>query len=231
MDERRTGEETRARNTEAMGHELGELYTLLDTELVWVFILWRQFVQLYAEEPSRIDLLNESASFFFGLLQQNLWEDTLLGITRLTGPERSSGNQNLSLRRLPPLIPNRRLRSRVEHLVDEVKEKAGFAQDWRNRHIAHRDLDLLTKPEAEPLKPASKEAVDAVLDACAAVLNAMAHFYFDSSTAYRATVTLFDAGSLLLVLRDGVRLGRRRDELLGKGIYDPEDWIHDESPI
>ena len=40
-----------------------------------------------------------------------------------------------------------------------------FCRDWRNRHIAHRDLQLALKQGAEPLKPASRSKVREALEA------------------------------------------------------------------
>ena len=229
MSEDRSGEEVRARNIAAMGQELGELYTLLSAELIWLFVRWKQYVQLFADKPSRIEIINESAPFFFGLIQRVLWEETLLGIARLAGPVATAGKQNLSMHRIPPLLSNHDLESRVSVLLDIVDEQGAFAIDWRNRHIAHRDLNLLLNSEAEPLAIASKELVDSVLDSMAALLNAIDQHYFRSTTAYRMALTTFGAEELLYTLRDGLRLRKLRDERLEEGHYDSREW-NDDAP-
>ena len=226
-----SGEQVRERNIVAMGSELGELFTLLSTELTWLYWRWTQYVQLYADKPSRLEILNASAPTFFWIIQQTLWLETILGISRLAGPEATGKKQNLSVRRLLPLIADAGVRTDGQRLLVEVTSNSAFAMDWRNRHIAHRDLDLSLGRHVSALAPASKEGVDAALDSLAALLNRIERHHLNSTTAYRHSSITEDAENLLYVLRDGLRREQIRTERLESGEYRPEDWDDDAPAI
>lgn len=227
MSGTRTGEQVLAEHVSVMGDELGQLFNALSTELTWLHWRWGQYVKLYAGKPERLEVLNAAAPTFFWIVQQVLWFETLLGITRVAGPEHTGKKRNLSVRRLPALIGDLALRERAERLVQVVSTECEFAMDWRNRHIAHRDLDVVLGQHPMPLSPASHEAVDAALDAIGALLNAIEEHYLRSTTGYRFSVLTRDADELVYVLRDGLRRERTRQAKLERGEYDPQDWDDD----
>ena len=223
-----SAEEVRERNIKAMGKDLGELFTELSNELTWLFWRWSQFEKLFGNEKSRIDVLNSTSPMFFGIVQDALWLDTLLGISRLAGPA-STGHgkrekQNLSVRRIPDLLVDVTLQAEVSQLIGDVVRDAEFAMDWRNRHIAHRDLDLSLGHPASPLAPASRQAVNGALDSLAGVLNRLDLHYFDSETGYRSSPLNADADDLFFYLRAGLRREANRQKQLEMGEYRPEDW-------
>jgi hypothetical protein len=51
-----------------------EVYGVLFHQLVWARYRWRAYSTLFAHSQRRIDLLNESASFFFFLAQETLFD-------------------------------------------------------------------------------------------------------------------------------------------------------------
>ncbi len=64
------------------------------------------------------------------------------------------------------------LASKVEACAEGARVSCAFAIDWRNRHIAHRDLALAIKNSAAvPLASASRTDVDAALKSIRAVLG------------------------------------------------------------
>ena len=135
-------EEAREEYVRLMGPELGALFHTLSSELTWLHWQWRQYRILFGDKKSRLDLLNQSAPFFFGTIQLVLFEDTLLSLARLVGPTKSAGKPNLTVQRLPELVGVIHDADRVEELVQNAVSAADFAVDWRNRRIAHRDLKL-----------------------------------------------------------------------------------------
>lgn len=50
---------------------------MLSKDVVWLHGKREQFRMLYAENPKRVELLNRTAGFFFGMSQRMLWEDVL----------------------------------------------------------------------------------------------------------------------------------------------------------
>src|SRR5579863_4786423 len=99
-----------------MGRDLGALHHALSAELVWLNWEWLQFTELYASKESRIQLMNESAPFFFAVVQRALWQNALLSLARLAGPPRSAGKDNLSITRLEGAIQDAMLRRKVQRL-------------------------------------------------------------------------------------------------------------------
>lgn len=212
----------------AMGAPLGQLYSVLATELTWQFLRWGQFEQLFGDKPARVDLLNESAPLFFHVVQDVLWHDTVLGITRLVGPATTgvgrNTKQNLSIRQLPAFISDEILRVELEALIQDSVQRAQFAFDWRNRFIAHRDLEIALSRHARPLASSTRLAVNNALDSIADVLNRVDVHYFDATRGYRHTFAYTGAESLLCVIRDGLKMEERRQARLEAGQYDPDDW-------
>jgi len=154
-------------------------------------------------------------------VQGVLFEETLLGIARLIGPHESVNKPNLSIQRLPALC-NAGIQAEILRLVGEAKAAGSFANDWRNRHIAHRDLELAMGTSARALEPATREKVEASLSALRDVMNEIEQVYCNAVTAYYS-VTPWDAESLLFVLRDGLLREKDRRTRWNKGERHDDD--------
>jgi hypothetical protein len=220
----KTADEAKQEHMEIMGEELGALYHALWNELAWLYSKWGEYVELFGTKPSRIELINKAAGHFFRVVQDALWEDSLLHIARLTDPPRSAGKENLTIRKLPDLITHEPTKRDVSELVEIAVEKADFCRDWRNRHIAHKDLGLAMKTGAEPLKPASRAKIKEVLGSISDVLNELSSHYMQSTTCFEGIGSSAGAVSLLYVLDDGLRADEERRERLKKRTYRPEDF-------
>lgn len=213
-----------AKNIAAMGTELGEIFTQLSQELTLAYWRWTQYTKLFGDNASRLEILNASAPDFFWIVQDVLWNETLLGISRIGGPAETGTKQNLSVLRVAALITDLKLRSDVEQLAVLVTDTGAFAIDWRNRHIAHRDLNLALGRQVKPLAGVSRNEVDAALHAMADLMNRVERHYGQSTTAYTSCFLTSDVDSLLSVLRDGLQLESLRQAKLERGEYDPNDW-------
>jgi plasmid stabilization system protein ParE len=224
MSRSQTPEEVRQQHLDSMGEDLGALYHALWNELVWLYAKWGEYVEMFGTKPSRVELVNQAAGHFFRVIQDSLWEDTLLHIARLSDPPKSKGKDNLTIRRLPQLIHEPDVKKNVSELIEIAVRKADFCRDWRNRHIAHKDMGLALKSGAEPLKPASRAKVKEALGAIAEVLNAVSGHYMKSTTAFEGVGNWNGAVSLLYVIDDGLRAARERQERLRAGEYLVDDY-------
>ena len=224
MSGHRTAEEVKRHHIEVMGDDLGSLYHAVWNELAWLYSKWGEYVELFGTKPSRIDLVNRAAGHFFRIVQDSLWEDALLHIARLTDPPKSVGKENLTIRKLPQLIVQEPLKTKVSELIDVAVEKAEFCRDWRNRHIAHKDLKLALSSGAEPLKPASRAKVKEALSSISDVLNALSNHYMDSTTMFEGVGNGGGAVSLLYVIDDGLRAEEERNERRKAGDYRAADY-------
>jgi hypothetical protein len=206
-----------------MGRELGSLFNALSDEVTWLHIRWAEYTELYGTKASRIDLLNRTAPLFFKIVQDSLLEDTILHITRLTDLPSSFKKDKLTIQRLPSLIVDKTLSGEVSRLVEDALSKSASCRDWRNRHIAHKDLQLALDEGARPLEPISRESMKLGLEAIGRVLNAISEHYMKSSTAFDATPRTQGAIALLFVLDDGLKKNEERIARLKLGKYRTED--------
>lgn len=226
MGEDRSPEEVLAECIRDMGSELGTTYAALRNEVAWIHAKWNQYRQLYARSPERVDLLNQVARHFFGVVQTSLLEDVVLHLARLTDPPKSVGKENLTLQRLklPALIPEERLAAEVGELLESALTACGTARDWRNRHLAHRALALAMASPTDPLPGISREDIEVALLSIRAVLNRLAKYYWNSEVAYQQVIAIGrDADSLVYYLSLGLRAEEQRLERLEKGEILPED--------
>lgn len=224
----RTADEAKKANIAAMGETLGSIYSALWEDFAITYAYWLEYFELYGTKPQRIELLNHAAPRFFRMVQDELWEVLLLHLTRITDPPSTGKKDNLSIQRLVAVTTDSKLRAEAEKAVDAALAATEFARDWRNRHIAHRDLDLALKQPATALADASRAGVKKALNAIAAVLNVYDTHYFKSETAFHLVPRHNGAEHLLYVLHPGVKAhGERRKRLEeGKPLesdFDPED--------
>jgi hypothetical protein len=184
----RTAEEARDHYIEKMGQVLGTQFAALWQEIASVHIKWSEYVALYATNPTRVEVLNQAAPAFFRMIQGVLWEDTLLHIARLMDPPVSLNQKdkaNLTIQNLPELVHDSETKKAVTAAVEAAKVASTFCRDWRNRHIAHRDLKVAIDETARPLEPGSKKQVDDVLDGIAKALNIVDAHYADSGSYFK----------------------------------------------
>jgi hypothetical protein len=214
--------EIREQHVESMGAELGTVFHELWNECVLLHWKWEEFVTLFGSTPERVELLNRAAGAFFRIVQDTLWEDVLLHISRLTDPPSTFGKENLTLLRLPSIV-DVKVRASVEALIQECLAKCEFARDWRRRRIAHRDLLLaLEDSKAVPLAIATRKAAKDAIESVAKVLTAVEVHYEQSNTHYELR-PLGNAETLLYVIREGIQAETKRRERIESGTYTAED--------
>jgi hypothetical protein len=217
----RTAEQAKQNYIEVMGVPLGSLFHSLWQEVVWLFYRWREFEELFGER-SRVELLNQAAPAFFHIVQDTLWKKTLLDIACLTDYEESAGKENLTIRRLAPLISDDDAAQRTKTLTGKAIKASRFCRNWRNRLIAHRSLSVSLCPRANALAPATREKVTISLGAIADVLNAVTLHYMQTTTRFDP-LDGRSAVALLHVIDDGLRTEHERRERLKRGEFNVND--------
>ena len=176
---------------------------------------WYDYRALYGTKKETVDLLNKGAPLFFSSLQQTMWEEVLLRLTRLTDKAEYGKKRTLTVRRIPPLISDVSLRNEAQAQVDEVITKCDFAREWRNRQIAHTELPPQAGEVAQPLPVATRQQVEDALASLRDVLNFVQRSYEKSTIAYETLEWGAPGGvqSALNVIRAGVKA---REERFGK---------------
>jgi hypothetical protein len=213
----RSADESKSNCVAVMGEPLGILYNALWQDVAWLYREWQEYVMLFGTKPTRVELLNKTAPGFFRIVQDSLWEGTILHIARLTDPPKSVGKPNLTIRALIGLISDPELAKRVSDLIQEAVNTTEFCRDWRNRHIAHRDLALAISTGAEPLKSATREKVKMACDRIADVLNALSLRYMETTTFFDTADPPGGATALLYVLDKGIKTKEEQRERMRRG--------------
>lgn len=229
MTETRTAEELEQAYLVAMGPTLGPVYYAIYNEFVWLHVRWHQYVQLFGSTRARVDLLNQAAGLFFRVVEDSLWEDTLLHLSRMTDTARTGKKSNLTIQRLPSLIADQALASEIKALVDTAVTKSTFARDWRNRRIAHTDFSLAVEEGATPLAPGGLAAVGDALQSIDAGLNGLEMHFRKSTVFLERFGDPGDVESVPYVLRAGLEAGEARRKRLRQG--SPTDGDFDSRPI
>jgi hypothetical protein len=180
-----------------MGDDLGASFYELYRELVELHVVWQQYRQLFGEDPESVHLLNRTAGLFFKIVQDELWDSVLLGISRMTDPPATAGRKNLTVRSLPDLIADGSLRAEVRDLCNAALSSAQFAREHRNKRIAHQDHNYLSNRGSSPLSGISRTLVEEMLAALRAVLNRVDRHYRDTTVMYEGFVD--DSGARVLI--------------------------------
>jgi len=199
-------DESRARYTSAMGEELGSNFFELQRKLVELHMIWQQYRQLFGTDEETIHLLNRMAGLFFKIVQDELWDSVLLGISRMTDPATTGRNKNLTIRSLIPLIEDVSLRAEMEILCDEAVLAAEFAREHRNKRIAHQDHDYVRNQSSSPLSGISRSLVEDMLFKLRAALNRMENVYCDNTVMYEEFIDSSGARVLIYRLKELERL-------------------------
>ena len=217
MSEYLSAQQVRQMHISDMGAELGAVYHALWIEVAWLHAKWNQYRQLFAHSPERVALLNRAAGNFIGIVQDTLYDDVLLHLSRLADPPKSVGKDNLTLRRLPELVTDSALAMELPGLVQAAgKACASAARSSRNQRIAHRDLALALSGTFDPLP--SRADVEAALQAVRTVLRRLEVHYWQSETAYQHFIPSGrDADSLVYYLKKGLRADEQRMERFRQG--------------
>lgn len=223
MGRYRTADEVEEEHSDNLGPTLGPLYHELYNELCRLHLKWNQYCALFGKSEDRVALLNTTAADFFGLLQGVLWEDVLLHIARLTDTPGRGDHKRITLHRLPNEVDDPHLSNEVKSLIDRASHLSEFAREWRNRHIAHRDLSLSLNDSAKPLASASRKHVKEALAALDTVMNSLETHYFQSEIRFECVSAREDAEVLIHRLAIAARLEERRMKRLREGNPLPED--------
>jgi hypothetical protein len=114
-------------------------------ELQRTAVKFNEYHLLY-QNPTSYDILKESATTFFGLIQQSLTTDILQSLARLYDPKTTGGgkNENCSLYWLADSLP-KPVGDDVRQALDTEKSKRQALETWRNKFGSHTDYSHAVK--------------------------------------------------------------------------------------
>lgn len=218
-----SADEVEQEHLEAFGPALGPLYHALENEVTLLHAKWLEYRKLYAHSEERIDLLNGTAPYFFGVVQDVLWKDVLLHIARLTDPPKQGKYEHLTLLRLPEADLDERLADELRQLVDIALNRSQFARDCRNELLAHSELSLAIGVNAELHSMGSRQDVEQALESFRAILNRLHVSYLQGEVEFGRFLTYGDANELVRLLELAARFEDQQRQQLAEGKSLPED--------
>ncbi len=221
--------ETYLHYTNAMGQELGETYLHIRNKIFEIACVWDQYETLFSK-IERVELLNQSCGLLTLNIQRTFLEHVLMGMCRLTDPPKSANRENLTLNRLPKLVKTS-ISTKLNALIDKAKISTDFCRDWRNRRIAHNDLDLSLNEKAKPLEAASRIKVTHAIKCIFNVVAFLELEYCETELWLIATGN-DSAISLLFDIFDGARKQEEDHANASKnGIFAADgypSWLYDD---
>ena len=189
--------------------EIRSLYESLDAEVSFVHAKWKLYRQLYGTSDERIDLLNRTAGYFFGVVQQPLYEDVAISLCRLTDPASGfGGKENRSLEQLVDQLALLRYERLCELLRSDLSETKGHCEpfrNWRNKRIAHSDLPTALKVSADPLPGLSRDMVETALTTVRRFMNHFNEGLKGHHTGYEHVWLQSDGDQLVYILERAVQ--------------------------
>jgi len=84
---------------ERLPPELSSQFRPLFKDIFWLGMKWHEYATLFGEK-SNFELLHRTASYFFQIIDDTMWDDMILHLSRLVGPEKSAGKEDLTVRRI-----------------------------------------------------------------------------------------------------------------------------------
>lgn len=199
------------------------VYEALKTEVTWLHGRWICYRQLFGTSEKRIELLNECASTFFYIIQDVLIDEVQVSLSKLTDPAKTGQHDNLSLEQLQSRLEQQgpsALAQANRAVLDILKKKCELSRQWRNKQLAHLDLQISMKASPNPLPGISRQMVEDALVLVRAYLNAVESHYNNSAFGYEHFIMTSDGEALLSVLRAGLRY----EELVKEQKIPYDDW-------
>lgn len=170
MATNRSGKEVLKHCETVFGKELGTIFYRLNSAWTYAFLKAREYRILFSNRDN-LDLINAVGGRFIGSIQDVLYDDILLQLTRITDKAKMGSNKNITIRMFPDFFEDFEMKKKVCELVKGAVQATEFARHWRNKRIVHIDYEYHMDPESNPLKPASLERVQNALNAIHCLLN------------------------------------------------------------
>ena len=196
--------------------QVDEVFQELKDEIQWLYVRWIIYRQLFAASERRIDLLNESASAFFYIIQDVLLWEIQVALSKLTDPARSGKHDNLSLEQLQSRVEaqcEQQLATTLLTLLNDLNAKCQCFRLHRNKRLAHLDLTTAMQSTSNPLPGVSRQMIQEALDVACEYLNTIERHYTQTETGYEHFIMHSDANALTGLLKSGLRY----EELLQSG--------------
>jgi len=178
-------------------------YHQMKIEISWINKKFEIYRQLYYQ-PETVGLLMISAPSFFQMYQQQMIDDIILSIAKLTDPakERFGNKHNFSLMSVKEQLPEKefpQLYPRLDQLYAMLHGLATKLNVWRNRRIAHNAREVALKQEAVPT--IRHEQIRKCIEALIAIMRHIDRCFDLGDGPYEAFYLTGDGDTIIKLLR------------------------------
>jgi hypothetical protein len=156
--------------------EIEAIYEELKKEITWLHGRWIVYRQLFGTSEKRIALLNECSPTLFYILQDVLIGEVQLSLCKLTDPPSTGKSDNLSLEHLQMLLEahaDASLALTGRAVLDPLKVSCQPFRTWRNKRLAHLDLDAAMRSSSNPMPGISRSMIEQALESVRKYMNAI----------------------------------------------------------
>jgi len=191
-----------------MEPEVRKFFWSLHQEVLYLFYRWKIFRQLFASGKENLELLNKSGSNVFALLQCLIEDNIILTLCRLTDPEKTGSNENLSIRNFLGRIDagvNADVMGDLHSKLANLQTATEKLRIHRSKRIAHLDLSHTFTPELLPILQYSD--LQDVLKLLESLMREIHLVIFNADTSYMEPAVAYgcDGEHLFRVLGDARR--------------------------
>ena len=183
-----------------MPSEVAAQFDPLFKEILWLTSKWSEFNKLYAADKETIELINRSAGYFFVIVQDTMWDDLLLHLARLSGPEKSMGKANLSIFQIATTVEIEPLKTKLKTMLKERDTVFSFTDDHRNKRLAHHDLGVAIEGVSS-IPGSSRLQIRKAIEFLQKFASAIYEHYADTTFVWNNLHNTHDANRLLSILR------------------------------
>lgn len=195
--------DSREHRTEQYERHLKDPLEALRNDLHNLAVRIQYYRELFVEDSSRVDLLNQTASTFFHVVQQALFREIVVRFSSATDRAKTGGNHNLSLPFIVEKIEELQL-SESSELIITLREKLSLIRNGvvqirkiRDKIVAHRDLEHALRKDSE--LGASIKEVEDTYKQVGYFMNDIELFFTNSTHGYPTELLASRNGALSLI--------------------------------
>ena len=180
--------------------ELDQLSEDLSRALVTLY----EFKVVFDDNEKQLELLNNTAPFFFLRLYDLYWNELIMSVSRLTDKNKQGKHNNLSVFILEDFaadLPSEKKDLLRANLL-QISSEAQLIRKFRDKFISHRDKEV-TRILPENRETLYVQKVEEVFTLIGDSINIFNLFYDNEYEYHKPSVVLYGAQTLLDYLDSG----------------------------
>jgi hypothetical protein len=192
--------------------DLRPLFKSIANDLVMLAEIHKFYAELF-NDSKNFPIFNETSAAAFRLIQEALFTDIIVRLSRLFDPESSCGKENLSLRRLISQLDDK---ADLEPKLAFLRDECAPVISWRMKLIAHRDLRHALNPIDNPLPAIKLEKIRTIIEGTSQLMNDIVRKYKDTEMMFEFPGK-GEAENMIFWLEKGIeKVRKEREALLGE---------------